>query len=424
VKHPDVIPALPMARELLGAAALEWQGAERLRAWQSARLRSLVRHAFRHVAYYRETWTGAAVIAVRGAQDLHRLPVLEPAILRDIPASRLLTDGLGPEDCLPVRTSGSTGTPRTVYFSPSDMNVIRGRYVWDMIMVGVRPWDRLGYLRFAPIRRHRFERFGLLRSFHIDSTKPLPDQARDLVAARPTALVGFPNLTLSVVEELERQGAHSSSVGLVLFGGERTSPEARRYILEQLGARSCEMYACSEANVIARSCRRGALHLRTADVVVEVEHDDGSVSVADGTGQIIVTPLQATAMPIVRYRLGDRVEIGPDDCGCGRGRRPILHTVSGRVDDRVLNRSGRAVTAQQIVTAVEGVAGIRRLQVHQYLPGALEIHAVIGPDAPIDALEQIEVAARRVGGQFEVTARIVDDVETETSGKLRLVHLH
>ncbi|HEY7044313.1 MAG TPA: AMP-binding protein, partial [Nocardioidaceae bacterium] len=376
------------------------------------------------VPYYRETWSESAVTGVREGQDLYRLPVLEPAVVRDIPAARLLTDGVEPDACFPVRTSGSSGTPRTVYFSRADMNVIRGRYVWDMIMVGFRPWDRLGYLRFAPIRRHRLERFGLLRSFHVDSTKPLPAQARDLIAARPTVLVGFPNLTLSVVEELERQRARSSGVRLVLFGGERTSPEARRYILDQLGARGCEMYACTEANVIARSCRRGALHLRTTDVVVEVEHDDGSVSVADGAGQIIVTPLQAKAMPIVRYRLGDRVEIGPDDCGCGRGRRPILHTVSGRVDDRVLDRSGRAVNAQQIVTAVEGVSGISRLQLHQRIPGEIAIHAVIAAGSPNDVVEQIEAAARPVSGQFEVTVRIVDDVEREASGKIRLVRRH
>jgi phenylacetate-CoA ligase len=304
------------------------------------------------------------------------------------------------------------------------MHVIRGRFVWDMMMLGFRPWDRLVYLRFASFRHHRLERLGLLPSFHVDSTKPLPEQARDVVAARPTSLVAFPHVTLSVVEEMERQGLDYRGVRLVLFGGERTSPALRRYVLDRLGARGCETYAATETNTIARSCRRGAMHLRTTDAVVEVEHDDGSVSVADGTGAIIVTPLQAKAMPVVRYRLGDRVEIGPDDCGCGRSRRPILHSVLGRVDDRVVDRSGRTVNAQQVLTAVEGVSGIRRLQVHQYEPGVVDIHVVMAPDAPADFSAQIERAARRVGDQFEVTVRIVDDVEHEASGKIRLVHRH
>jgi phenylacetate-coenzyme A ligase PaaK-like adenylate-forming protein len=409
---------------MLGAAALEFQSAARLEQWQAKRLVALVQHAYLHVPYYRETWRADDVASVRNASGLARLPVLEPATLRDLSADRLLTEGVDPAACFPTRTSGSTGTPRTVYCSVADLHVIRGRYVWDMMMVGFRPWDRLAYLRFAAMRHHRFERLGLLPSFHVDSTKPLPEQAAEFVAARPTSLVAFPHVTLSVVEELERQGVRYRGIRLVLFGGERTSPAVRRYILGQLGARGCEMYAATEANVIARSCRRGALHLRTSDVVVEVEHDDGAVSVADGTGAIIVTPLQAKAMPLVRYRLGDRVEIGPDDCGCGRSRRPILHSVLGRVDDRVLDRSGREVNAQQVVTAVEGVAGIRRLQLHQYAPGRIDIHAVIAAEAPADVAEQIERAARRVAGQFDVTVRIVDDVDREPSGKIRLVHRH
>jgi phenylacetate-CoA ligase len=409
---------------MVGAAALEFQDAARLERWQSKRLRALVQHAYTNVPYYRETWHRADVEAIQGAADLGRLPILEPDLLRDLPPARLLADGVDPAECFPTRTSGSTGTPRTVYCSESDLHVVRGRYVWDMMMVGFRPWDRLAYLRFAPMRHHRFERMGLLPSFHIDSTKPLPEQVREFLAARPTSMVAFPHVTLSVVEELERQGVRYRGIRLVLFGGERTTPAVRRYILDQLGARGCEMYATTEANVIARSCRRGALHLRTTDVVVEVEHDDGSVSVADGAGAILVTPLQARAMPLVRYRQGDRVEIGPDDCGCGRARRPILHSVLGRVDDRVLDRSGRAVNAQQVVTSVEGVPGIRRLQVHQYRPGVIDIHAVTAADAPADVVEQIERAARRVAGQFDVAVRIVDDVQQEPSGKIRLVHRH
>src|SRR5664279_4939080 len=160
MKRSESIPLLPLGAALLGAAALEWQSEARLQSTQSSRLRSLVQRAYRYVPHYHETWDVDNVAAVQDASNLYRLPILEPAVLRDLPAVRLLTEGIDAERCLPSRTSGSTGTPRTVYFSPADMHVIRGRYVWDLMMVGFRPWDRLVYLRFAPFRHHRFERLG------------------------------------------------------------------------------------------------------------------------------------------------------------------------------------------------------------------------------------------------------------------------
>ena len=64
-----------------------------------------------------------------------------------------------------------------------------------------------------------------------------------------------------------------------------------------------------------------------------------------GTGDLVATGLINDAMPLVRYRVGDRLTLpsteGPR-CACGRTLPAIAH-VSGRSDDVVWTPDGRAV---------------------------------------------------------------------------------
>lgn len=418
---PRAIPLLPVGVNLARAAYLDRRSASELQRIQSRRLHLLLRHAYTKVPYYRERWDASTVRRVRSAADLATLPVLERETVRDEPAERLLADGFTTANTHAAHTSGSSGTPRMLYYSEHEMGYLRAVYLSDLLAMGIRPRDSIAFIRFEPFRRHRLEALGILRNIHIDNRRSLPTQIDALLTSRPTVIAAFPSVILSIVEELERRGTPYHGAHTVIFGGERISTEARRYVLDQLRADGQEVYASVEAHTIARSCPKGALHLRTANVVVEVEHDDGTVSVADGVGDVIVTRLLAEAMPTIRYRLGDRVEIGPDDCRCGVLPAPVVHQVVGRTEDRLINRDGQRVYAQVMLAEVETVPSIRALQVQQRSPGRAEVHAVPAPGAPPDLGARIRKAVEVFTDQFDVTVHLEDDVLREPSGKVRLV---
>jgi phenylacetate-coenzyme A ligase PaaK-like adenylate-forming protein len=256
---------------------------------------------------------------------------------------------------------------------------------------------------------------------HVDTRQAVDRQVDQLLAARPTVVSAFPSVLLDIVEELERRGERYDNVHTVIFAGEPLTPAVRSRVLDALGARYAETYSTVEVHTLARSCPRGALHLRTPNVVVEVEHDDGSVSVADGTGDIIVTRLLSDAMPLVRYRLGDRVEIGPDDCRCSAFHSPIVHRVLGRIEDRLIDRAGRRVDALHLVPLVMRIPHIRLHQMQQREPGKVEIHIVPGPAAPDTLADEVTHAARAAADLFDITVHLVPDVVHEPSGKIRVV---
>ncbi|GII78476.1 capsular polysaccharide biosynthesis protein [Sphaerisporangium rufum] len=420
-KVRPTIPVLPVLGNLALIRARERAAPPRMAEIQARLLRSLVRHAHARVPYYRRVLDPAAVAALRDAADLAALPVLDRAALNAVPAAEMLARGFGPDTTRAASTSGSTGVPVTLHYSERDLGHLRASYLHDLLMSGLRPLDRIGYFRVGSFRRHRLERFGLARNVHVNTSLPVAEQADRFLAGRPTFVAGFPYAIAALVGELERRGVRYPHAHTVVFGGETATPDARAHVLRYFGATGHEMYASVEAYTIARSCPRGALHLRSAEVVVEVEHDDGTVSVADGEGEILVTRLRAEAMPLLRYRLGDRVVVTPDDCGCGVLRTPIVRRVQGRPDDRVRARDGSLVHADFLAYPALSVPGIRALQIVQLRPGAVEIVVVPAPDAGPGLPETVRRAVLPAAAGFDVTVRAAEAIAPERNGKIRLV---
>lgn len=419
---PTSIPVLPVAANLVRTRHRDRLDPVRTEDLQSRLLRDLVQHAVTRVPHYAATVDPAVAARVRTAADLALLPVLDRADLTAHGATPFLAAGFTADNTRAASTSGSSGKPVTLHYSEHDLGYLRASFLWDMLASGMRPSDRVGYFRVGGFRRHRLEKLGLARNVHVNTSRGLDEQADAFLAGRPQFLYGFPNAIMAVVEELRRRGASYDGVRGVLFAGERVSRTARAEVLDFLGARGHEAYASVEAYTIARTCPRGALHLRSTDVVVEVEHDDGSVSVADGEGDLLVTRLHAEAMPLLRYRLGDRVAIVPNDCGCGTRSTPIVAEVKGRSQDLVRTRDLRLRNADHLFSLVNSVPGVAQSQVVQHRAGEVEVHVV--PTAGADP-EQLRVALTTAlasaGDDLAATAVVVERIEPGPNGKIKMV---
>ena len=79
-------------------------------------------------------------------------------------------------------------------------------------------------------------------------------------------------------------------------------------------------YASSEIVTSFTECSARCGGHPPADLaVVEILDEDGN-RVPDGeAGEVTVTPLQVSGMPLVRFRTGDISFIIPEKCSCGRG---------------------------------------------------------------------------------------------------------
>jgi phenylacetate-CoA ligase len=75
------------------------------------------------------------------------------------------------------------------------------------------------------------------------------------------------------------------------------------------------------------------MHLWEDNYILEIVDPDTLEPVPDGEiGEMILTTLDRTMMPILRYRTRDLTRIIPGECPCGRTHRRI-DRIKGRTDD-------------------------------------------------------------------------------------------
>ena len=109
--RPEIGPALAAAWRHTHAARAE------LRAWQDARLRRLVLHAYESVPFYRRLFDRHRLHPrhIRGIVDLELIPLTDKAEMRrQGPAGRCSPEGHDPEALLSVRAAGAPGEPFTI----------------------------------------------------------------------------------------------------------------------------------------------------------------------------------------------------------------------------------------------------------------------------------------------------------------------
>jgi phenylacetate-CoA ligase len=106
---------------------------------------------------------------------------------------------------------------------------------------------------------------------------------------------------------------------------------------------------------------------------------------AGESGELVVTSLVNRAMPLIRYRIGDRASWPTADSACGCGRTlPLLEGVEGRALDRLVDTRRRPVHAEMIDYAFRANGGLRlaiQFRVVQRAADSLEIYVVPGPSS-------------------------------------------
>ena len=190
----------------------------------------------------------------------------------------------------------------------------------------------------------------------------------------------------------------------LFVAGEPTSIEKRRRIGALWGARVFEDFGSTETGSLGGECPAGALHLWADRVLFEVLDPVTGVVAEEGTGELVVTTPTREAMPLVRHRLGDTVEISYAPCACG-WRLPTVR-VSGRVGGgvRVGDREVVAVDVEAAVFSLPIEHGVMfwRARAHG---DALEIEIEAAADqGPRACRELTDGLGERIGIAAQVRA--------------------
>ncbi|MDL2358239.1 MAG: hypothetical protein QFF03_23575 [Pseudomonadota bacterium] len=326
------------------------------------------------------------------------------------------------------RTSGTTGTPLTIFRSVESLLMeqafVKRHWAWGGFRDGmVRATLRgdlvvgIGAAKPPFWFWNRYNRQLLVSSRHL--TEAHADAIIERLAQLgPAMLQAYPSTAFTLAGLLARRGRRLH-IPLVFTASEPLYPHQRALIADRLGAKVMDMYGMAERVAFATECEHGQLHVNPDYAFVEIVDDDGRPT--DGEGYVVGTTFHNHAMPLVRYRLSDRTRWLPGQCACGRAF-PMIGSVSGKFEDAITGSGGAPVSASVLTFAFKGLENIRKSQVAQVGPASWEVRVVPLPGfSYADQQYLVDNIHRLVDPHVAVKVVVKDDLPNTAAGKFRWV---
>lgn len=349
---------------------------EQWQAHQAEALRTMIAVA-RQAPWYRARWGATA------PTELGDLPIVTKLDVRRDPTA-FCVGGAPPRGAIVTGTSGSSGTPLTVYDSRDDMRrVLALRAARYLSYAGVdytMPRATFSGRRVEPAsdsrgpfhRVNRAERQLYFSPYHLGPAT-VERYVEALWRHRPVWLTGYAGAIAELGHLAGEQGLRLPPFQAVITAAEPVPDWLRRHAPDVFGCRVTEEYGMAEQVCVALECSEGSLHVMPDAAIVEILDEDGRSCAPGEVGEIVGTGLLRRSQPLLRYRTGDLGALGWEPCPCGR-RTPLFSTLEGRVDDVVIGADGRRVG--RLSPVAKGLPGVLAMQFVQERPGAIAAHVV------------------------------------------------
>lgn len=245
------------------------------------------------------------------------------------------------------------------------------------------------------------------------------------IHTRPSAILPLARQILLSNSRLDFPIRHIFCDGEYITNGQRA-------IIEQaFQGRLVNVYGHTEGCALGHPCRfSDALHFMPQVGIVEVIDKDGEEVTHEGEkGELVVTGFNNFYFPLVRYKTGDIVIQGEQNCECGRNYR-IIEKVEGRIQDYVVDRDDSLVPLAPAIFNYNDMdwKDVKEFKVIQKQKGELEILLQIESPA-VNMDEQLEKYVKDslsmiFGKGFNVEVRIVEELGKTKIGKYRYLEQH
>jgi hypothetical protein len=256
----------------------------------------------------------------------------------------------------------------------------------------------------------------VLSTRHLDESTA-DDFADALERFGAVQLRAYPSAAYALALALEHRRA--LRLASVIVGSEMLYPFQRAKIEAVFGTRVHAFYGMSERVAFAAECEHGRMHVNPEYSIVEIVDGDGRAT--DGEGFLVGTTLHNRVMPLLRYRLTDTARWDPRPCPCGR-TYPVIEALAGKIEDRVFDLNGRAITAAVVGFAYKGLTNIRKGQIAQTARDRWVARIVPGPGyTAADGEGLLANVAARVSPDVNIAIQLVDHIPELPSGKYKWV---
>ena len=216
-------------------------------------------------------------------------------------------------------TSGTTGTPKRVFYTPADCRNTIKLYkagLGELVFPGSKTMSCMpfsGPFGLGELIAAAIEELGAI-PLKVGVGQTFGQLKEILDTQRPDTYVGIPGQLCAMLTAL---GKGSLERCLVSADACPASMTARMESI--LGTKLYPHYGSREmgmAGAITCPAHQG-MHLRENHIIAEIVNEKGLPLPPGETGELVITTIGMEAQPLIRYRTGDFTRILPEPCPCG-----------------------------------------------------------------------------------------------------------
>jgi len=217
-------------------------------------------------------------------------------------------------------TSGTTGPAKRIFYTSRDTEHTVGFFaagIGEMVSPGEKcmiAFPFTGPFGLGDLIARAVERLGGI-PIKAGFGGTYEELCKLIAAERPETYIGFPACLLG----LQRIWGEDFPIRRALLSADACPSGVMNALEAALGSKLYPHYGSREM------CLGGAvtcpafegMHLRENHILAEII-DEAGTPLPDGTwGELVITTIDMEAMPLIRYRTGDRARFLPEPCPCG-----------------------------------------------------------------------------------------------------------
>ncbi len=398
-----------------------------LLAIQKECYKTFIKYAIEKAPFYRNLYQN--IENPEDIANISKLPILDKETIRTniqhiytIPSSKGIIS----------KTGGTTGKSLKVYFTYRDMQERFAFLDNFRSSVGYKLGKKTAWfsgknlLTKSDVKKHRFWKTDHLykvryySTFHIKQAY-LKYYVEDLIKLKPEYLVGFPSSMLEIAKYgIKHNYDFPKDIVKGIFPTAETISQEMRVSIETFfKSKMYDQYASSEGAPFIFECENNKLHVELQSGVFEVLNDKNEPV---KKGKLVVTPFTTSGTPLIRYDIGDEVELSDKTCTCGNNN-PLVKEILGRIDDYVYSPENGKINLGNVSNTLKDTKGIVKFQVLQDTLNEVEIKVQIDTTVFNETIEKtfLNNWRDRLGTQMKIKLAYVPNIPSERSGKFRIV---
>jgi phenylacetate-CoA ligase len=321
--------------------AIEKDSLEQIKIFQEQKLVELLEYISQHSPFYKRLFAGRNIdiSTIKTIQDLQLLPVTTKEDLQQynddfvcVPQHKIIDYS---------STSGTLGDPVTFGLTDSDLDRLAYNEAISFACAGIAEGDVVqlmttidrkfmaGLAYFLGLRKLKV---GVIRV-----GAGIPELQWDsILKYKPSYLITVPSFLLKLIEYAEAHGIdynNSSIKGAIRIGEslrnqDFTMNTLSKKITDKWNIKLFSTYASTEMSTAFTECEHeNGGHHHPELIIIEVL-DENNNPVKDGeAGELTFTTLGIEAMPLLRFKTGDVVQLHNSPCACGRNTVHVGHVI-------------------------------------------------------------------------------------------------